>query len=750
MSQSSGIPPSSSGQGFGDQNTSLHIPVPLSNSHANPLPLPIPLEVTPPPNGTNGKRFECPIPGCRRLFNRKEHVTRHLKSHNPVPRYQCHICGRRYVRSDVLRRHVSGHAPLGNEDQYGSHDTTTGAGQEPDPAAGIDSDLWAGIQTQWSALQDESWQPSALETDIGSRNLLAPDPNIAYASEWTTAVAPLAHPENISNPIFDSDGPSTLTSTSLADTMESTPSDLHAHISPNSSYSTEDGESSMVEVDASLPETQRLVRVYFTKVHPSWPILHQPTFEIEKASKCLVGSMAMNAAYHEGNEAHEKLARAMFSSVTGPELMSNPSLHLLQALLLCVVYSLGRLREHAMAAKTTHLNAILISTCRSLGIFEDRHLYHGSTEQAPLSTWLAREQLHRLAWGVLCVDTFISVILDHPPTLRYQELQIPMPMSTGLWEASSDAERRRLQWKEPAGRQTVLFSSMMRDILENGKQDDTPYQLDVICCHLGLCALRSGVWEAAREAHSSGTDELSTKFEPGNPILEWRHKVTSWRNRMEEDCSLQKDYFASATTGTGSTHPCAAVSLILAHLYYIHMHAPLNILRTATSYNDRDLEVARRMRIGESKRRLRKWMASPCSRIALWNAAQISRVIEHELSGKSNTAAFGQNPLAIPGLLTSAIVVCFVANLTSACSLCTGDSDVNQPMDLFGAHEDTDELKKWRETGNGLVSWGPSGIVICRCKTQDLMRCFHTHLSGDAAAEAELLAFVDSLQAIPI
>lgn len=82
----------------------------------------------------------------------------------------------------------------------------------------------------------------------------------------------------------------------------------------------------MVEVDASLPETQRLVRVYFTKVHPSWPILHQPTFEIEKASKCLVGSMAMNAAYHEGNEAHEKLARAMFSSVTGPELVPAPIL----------------------------------------------------------------------------------------------------------------------------------------------------------------------------------------------------------------------------------------------------------------------------------------------------------------------------------------------------------------------------------------------------------------------------------------
>ncbi len=44
------------------------------------------------------KRFKCPIPDCRKLFNRKEHVTRHLKSHNPNAEHQCHICGRRFVR----------------------------------------------------------------------------------------------------------------------------------------------------------------------------------------------------------------------------------------------------------------------------------------------------------------------------------------------------------------------------------------------------------------------------------------------------------------------------------------------------------------------------------------------------------------------------------------------------------------------------------------------------------------------------
>ncbi|KAI1129744.1 hypothetical protein F5Y10DRAFT_237531 [Nemania abortiva] len=738
MSQTSSIPRASvpPGEGPGDQNPSVSIPP----------------DATPQPNG---KRFECPIPDCRRMFNRKEHVTRHLKSHDPVPRYQCHICGRRYVRSDVLRRHVSGHAP--NEDQYSGHDVNTGATQEPDPAPGLDSGPWDGLRAQWPQLQGQSWQSSALTADDRrSSNPVTSESNMPYAAEWATAMAPLVTseipPENIPSSIFNCDGPSTLTAASLIDTSNSTPSsDLQTHISPNSSYGVEDGENVLPEIDTSLPETQRLVRVYFAQVHPSWPILHQPTFEIDKASKCLVGSMMMNAAYHEGSKGHEKLARIILGFITGPELMSNPSLHLLQALLLCVVYSLGRLRENAIAARTTYLNAILISACRSLGIFEDRHLYHSDMEQAPLSMWSAREQLHRLAFAVLCVDTHISVILDHPPTVRYQELRIPLPMSTPLWEAG-DAERRRLQWQEPAGRQRVLFSSMMRDVLESGKQDDTPYQLDLIGCHLGLCALQSGVWEAAREAHSSATDELSTKFAPGTSILDWRDKVTSWRNRMEEDCSLERDYFSSTTTGIGSIHPCSALSLILGHLYYLHMYAPTNTLRGAIPYGDGDLVAARRAKIGESKRRLRTWITSPCSRFAVWNAAQISRVIEHELSGNSNTAAFGQNPLAIPSLLTSAIVVCFIANVTSACPSCTStsDPDVNQTADLFETHHESDKLKKWRESGTGLVSWGPGGIVICACKTQELVRWFQSRLSVDASAEAELLAFVDGLSTVSL
>jgi hypothetical protein len=76
MSQSSAIPSPPSRE---------NLPVPLPTHHDES-------------SKSSEKRFKCPIPECRKLFNRKEHVTRHLKSHSPNAQYQCHICGRRYVR----------------------------------------------------------------------------------------------------------------------------------------------------------------------------------------------------------------------------------------------------------------------------------------------------------------------------------------------------------------------------------------------------------------------------------------------------------------------------------------------------------------------------------------------------------------------------------------------------------------------------------------------------------------------------
>ncbi|KAI0198167.1 fungal-specific transcription factor domain-containing protein [Astrocystis sublimbata] len=725
------------------------------------------------------QQFKCPIPTCYKLFNRREHVTRHLKSHNPVAQYQCHVCGRRYARSDVLRRHISGHYP-----DQATPKPVASTQPEPSQVAVQYREDYQDVTMETSAstlashnVTNDVWNPRTVPESWPPPDFPISGNNIAQTAEWATLMSAEASMEfeGISRDAIVPSAPSALTDNqegppsslssltyeSVADTASSVASNLPTNTSASSppEIAEDDNieEGDMVEeIDASAPETRRLVEVYFALVHPCWPVLHRPTFSIEKCSKSLLASIMMIAAHAEGNERHLGLSRSILDTIGGHELMSCPSLHLLQAILLCVAYSIRRVWEPGMATKAAHLNAILVSTCRSLGVFKDSQLYHGGADQSRLSSWIAKEQIHRLAFNVFCVDTYISGILDHPPTVRYQELRIPLPVSTELWEASDEMERRRLQWQEPAGRQRVLFSSIMRDFLEvdNPGDEAAPYRLDTTASHLGFCALRSGVWEAAEEAHSSATDELSTKYEPGSPILRWQNKVASWKRRTEDDCALSERYFASSSHPHDTTpDPAAAFSLLLGHLYHLHMHAPLRILQQVSNYSTGpDTTVTR---LTEAQRRLRIWMKSPCSRITLHHAAQISRVAVEELK-RSEVTTIPQNPLVIPALLTSAQTAWAIAHLTSTCD---HDRDHNHDdgcsmnerrvLDIFDVADECDaKLAGWGQHGGPVAfSWGPTGPVVCRCQSRELASWFRVHLSKEASAEAEFVAIVNGVQA---
>lgn len=62
---------------------------------------------------------------------------------------------------------------------------------------------------------------------------------------------------------------------------------------------------------------QDLVQIFFSEIHPYWPILHVPTFEIGIASEPLLGSMVMLASWVVGRQEHLELAPLVFDEVTG-------------------------------------------------------------------------------------------------------------------------------------------------------------------------------------------------------------------------------------------------------------------------------------------------------------------------------------------------------------------------------------------------------------------------------------------------
>ncbi|RUS23933.1 STE like transcription factor-domain-containing protein [Jimgerdemannia flammicorona] len=96
-----------------DHNRSISHP---SLSHVvTASPAPSPSRSTPCFATGNGEIFGldrtyiCPVPNCDRTFKRLEHVKRHFRTHTSERPYGCHVCGKRFSRTDNLSQHKKTH-----------------------------------------------------------------------------------------------------------------------------------------------------------------------------------------------------------------------------------------------------------------------------------------------------------------------------------------------------------------------------------------------------------------------------------------------------------------------------------------------------------------------------------------------------------------------------------------------------------------------------------------------------------------
>lgn len=330
-------------------------------------------------------------------------------------------------------------------------------------------------------------------------------------------------------------------------------------------------------------------------------------------------------------------------------------------------------------------------------------------------------------------------------------MYIPLPKTAQLWEATCDDGRRRLQYGEPAGRDMALFSYLMRDAI-CGKR--LPCRLTKDDCHMTLLGLQSGVWEAAREAHSFASGVLDTKLTPGIPIQTWRARLEQWQSHMEEDASIQKDYFSADASShqpndITDTDVLSPATLLVLHIALLKMHAPLSILQMP--YLKR-ISHASSSPAASSQSRLKVWHESSCPRIAVWNAAQIARVASQELRNVSASSASPVrllNPLIVPGLLMSALVVYSYVQNTVACGSCCVDSSgssggqLNQPqLDLGLADGPNDTgVMAWRDCGIGLATLGAERIPLCQCKKAEITAFFERLLAVDSMAKDSFMGF---------
>lgn len=321
-------------------------------------------------------------------------------------------------------------------------------------------------------------------------------------------------------------------------------------------------------------------------------------------------------------------------------------------------------------------------------------------------------------------------------------MNVPLPNSTQLWNATDNEGRRRLQWKESAGREKTRFNLLVRDMLSAKAQNDYfPRHLKEQDYHLILCALQAGVWESAREVTSVGSDELGDDSTLEDTLVTWQDHLKAWRIGAEEDCQLINNYFASrpSLAQADISDSCLRpITLLVWHLAALKMHAPLDLLQLQGLYN----KGQSRAFVPDPRKHLEHWMSSKCPRMALRNAAQLGRIVEKEYSQQDHSPKMMLNPLATPSLLLGAIVVVsYVYHLGD----CPGVHDIGKPVHLFDEYED-DTTLQFQYYGVGQPVWGQDeNIIVCRCKIPQLVGWFRRLLSRDSKADSKLKMFLVDL-----
>ncbi|KAL9581047.1 MAG: hypothetical protein Q9212_004136, partial [Teloschistes hypoglaucus] len=410
--------------------------------------------------------------------------------------------------------------------------------------------------------------------------------------------------------------------------------------------------------------TKRLLQLYFAQVHPHWPILHAPISNAAETSDVLIGAMTILALVIESNSEHVKLASMVIANLE----------------------------------QVLHV------------------LVNVPTAEVIIGWFMSK----CAAYAVLRTDTYLSALTGHPPSMHFHDIRIPLPKSSNVWDATTEDERRSLQWNEPVGREKALFCFLMSDLVDTSLH----YRLTEADYHLTLCALQVNVWEVACEAHGCDRNEASA-YEAINACSK---RLDEWWANMEKDCLLRRRYFS------GSAHSFP-LTLILWHLSVLTLHAPMRLLQGQGCCSE--------CRAGTAKNpaHVRAWTTSSNARIAVWNATQICRICMRESDRSTSAGRLLFNCLVNQALLRSAIVICAFAYHTRACPVCTGGPPIDL-VDIFGAPDDDDRLVRWKGTGEGLADWVPLSIPVCQCRVAQLAKYLRPELAKDQGIDREFMSFL--------
>jgi hypothetical protein len=262
------------------------------------------------------------------------------------------------------------------------------------------------------------------------------------------------------------------------------------------------------------------IKLYQDNISHLWPFFARHTFDPAHLHPVLYLTLGSIGSMYGGNESsqygslmHEHLRDLLAESLFDFQNTDNDSVSIAQARSLTQLSALyfGHKRAFSYAQ---HLGGILIAQARRMDLFSppksqkwllsipDLNSDH-STNAEWLSRWVRAETRKRLAYSILRLEVYTSLLLNTRPLLSFEELQLELPCSPYLWLTKFPSDSHFIaaiqQDAASSNRERVLFCDLIRLAMD---RDEHPPSFDVLCVELLLFGLQHHVWRLCHDVEA--------------------------------------------------------------------------------------------------------------------------------------------------------------------------------------------------------------------------------------------------------
>lgn len=369
-----------------------------------------------------------------------------------------------------------------------------------------------------------------------------------------------------------------------------------------------------------------------------WPLFAKHTFDVSNLHPILYLTLTSIGAMYGGKETscygavmHEKLRDVLSGSLFELTEVDADSLSLGQSRVLTQAAALyfGQKRGFSYAQ---HIGSVLIAQARRMDLFasdSNQQSYPGAEDDHEAKTWLngwlRSESRKRLAFAIMRVEMYTSVLLGSRSLVSSEELECNLPCNRYLWHTaftSSSAFVAAIRQDAESSTLTgICFSDLVRIALD---QDESLPPIDLLSRELLMMALQEPVWRACRQgaclprltratvSRFIGDDGVeSTDTDSASSPPPRKRRRTHSGSRCDEDhlirrtrsmravCDSRKQLalnlrgaqrsllMASDTIATTPDRSCLMSCLLLHHLSFFRLHSDVEALHSI-SYRTAD------------------------------------------------------------------------------------------------------------------------------------------------------------------